>query len=181
MHANNKTITSHLKDLFKKYSNLLFVRKPKAKMLNIWFCLKHVGFIMVFEASIQNIVFTLISFVILWIIISIPVWLAGKAITGGEATFGDALLATLAGPIVYFVVTILVDYFLGAIIGSSAFVFGYILALIAWVWVYKASFETGWLRAILIAILAWILFVVLSVIVGVLFGVAYPSPFFPTI
>ncbi len=47
--------------------------------------------------------------------------------------------------------------------------------------VYKASFETGWLRAILIAVLAWIIFIVLSFIFGALFGVAYPSPFFPTI
>jgi hypothetical protein len=125
--------------------------------------------------------FTIISLIVLWIIVSIPVWLAGKALTGGDASFGDALLATLAGPIVYVLVTFVVDFFLSALIGSSAFVFGYILALIAWIWVFKASFDTGWLRAILIAILAWILFVVLSVIVGVLFGVAYPSPFFPPI
>ena len=136
---------------------------------------------MVFEFSAQNIVFTVISLIILWIVVSIPVWLAGKAITGGKATFGDALLATLAGPIIYFVVTFVVDFFLSAVIGSGAFVFGYILALIAWVWVYKASFETGWLKAILIAILAWIIFIVLSIIVGALFGVSYPSPFFPTI
>ena len=134
---------------------------------------------MVFELSISNVVFTIISLLILWIVVSIPVWLAGKAITGGKATFGDALLATLAGPIVYFIVTFLVDFFLSAVIGSSAFIFGYILALIAWVWVYKASFETGWLKAILIAILAWIIFVVISAIIGPLFGVAYPSPFFP--
>ncbi len=136
---------------------------------------------MVFEFSTQNIIFAVISFIILWIVVSIPVWLAGKAITGGKATLGDALLATLAGPIVFFFVTIIVDFFLGSVIGSSAFVFGYILALIAWIWVYKASFETGWLKAILIAVLAWIIFVVLSVIVGAIFGVAYPSPFFPTI
>jgi hypothetical protein len=136
---------------------------------------------MVFELSAANLLFTIISLIVLWIIVSIPVWLAGKALTGGDASFGDALLATLAGPIVYVLVTFVVDFFLSALIGSSAFVFGYILALIAWIWVFKASFDTGWLRAILIAILAWILFVVLSVIVGVLFGVAYPSPFFPPI
>jgi hypothetical protein len=72
-----------------------------------------------------------------------------------------------------------VDFFLGAVIGTSAFVFGYILALIAWIWVFKASFQTGWIRALLIAILAWVIFIVLSVIVGALFGVSYPSPFFP--
>lgn len=134
---------------------------------------------MVFELTVPNVLFTIISLIILWIVVSIPVWLAGKALTGGKASFGDALLATLAGPIVYFIVTFLVDFFLSAIIGTSAFVFGYILALIAWIWVYKASFQTGWIRAILIAILAWVIFIVLSFIVGALFGVSYPSPFFP--
>jgi hypothetical protein len=136
---------------------------------------------MVFVLSLTNIVFTIVSLIVLWIVVSIPVWLAGKALTGGQATFGEALLTTLAGPIVYFVVSFLVDLFLGAAIGSAAFVFGYLLALVAWIWVYKASFKTGWLRALLIAVLAWIIFIVLSVIVGALFGVAYPSPFFPKI
>ena len=131
--------------------------------------------------DLSSLIFTVISLLILWIIVSIPVWLAGKALTGGEASFGDALLATLAGPIVYAIVTFVVDFFLSAIIGSAAFVFGYILALIAWVWVYKASFGTGWLKAVLIALLAWVIFVVLSIVVGALFGVAYPAPFFPTI
>lgn len=131
--------------------------------------------------DLTTILFTIIGLIILWIVVSIPVWLAGKAITGSQASFGDALLATLAGPIVYFIVTWAVDFFLGSIIGATAYIFGYILALIAWVWVYKASFGTGWLKAVLIAILAWVIFVVLSFIVGALFGVAYPSPFFPTI
>jgi len=131
--------------------------------------------------DLSSLIFTVISLLILWIIVSIPVWLAGKALTGGEASFGDALLATLAGPIVYAIVTFVIDFFLSAVIGSAAFVFGYILALIAWVWVYKASFGTGWLKAVLIALLAWVIFVVLSIVVGALFGVAYPAPFFPTI
>ena len=133
------------------------------------------------NVSVTGLIVTLVGLIILWIIVSIPVWLAGKAVTGGKATFGDALLATLAGPIVYFIVTFLVGYFLSALIGSAAFIFGYILALIAWIWVFKARFSTGWLQAIAIAILAWILFIVLSIIVGAIFGVAYPAPFFPKI
>jgi hypothetical protein len=129
--------------------------------------------------DLTSILYSIISLVILWIVISIPVWLAGKAIAGSKATFGDALLATLAGPIVYALVTFLVDFFLSGLIGSVAIVFGYILALISWIWVFKASFQTGWLRAIAIAVLAWVMFIVLSIIVGVLFGVSYPSPFFP--
>ncbi len=134
---------------------------------------------MVFEFTVPNVLFTIISLIILWIVVSVPVWLAGKAITGGKATFGEALLATLVGPIVYFIVTFVVDFFLSAVIGASAFVIGWLLALLAWIWVYKASFQTGWIRAILIAILAWVIFIVLSFIVGALFGVNYPSPFFP--
>jgi hypothetical protein len=130
-----------------------------------------------FDVSFPGILYTIIGLIILWIIVSIPVWIAGKAVTGGKASFGDALLATLAGPIVYFIVSFLVGYFLGA----SALIFGYILALIAWIWVFKASFQTGWFRAILIAILAWVIFIVLSIIIGALFGLAYPAPFFPKI
>jgi len=134
-----------------------------------------------YDVSFPSILFTIIGLIILWIVVSIPVWLAGKAATGGKASFGDAMLATLAGPIVYFIVSFLVAFFLGAAIGPTALVFGYILALIAWIWVYKASFQTGWLQAILIAILAWVFFIVLSIIVGALFGIAYPAPFFPKI
>ena len=133
------------------------------------------------QLNLNSLLFTLIGLIILWIVISIPVWLAGKAIAGGKASFGDALLATLAGPIVYALVIFVVDFALGGILGSAAYAFGYILALIAWIWVFKASFGTGWIKAILIAILAWVLFIVLSIIVGALFGVAYPAPFFPTI
>jgi hypothetical protein len=74
-----------------------------------------------------------------------------------------------------------VDFFLESVIGSTAWIFAYILALIAWIWVFKASFSTGWLQAVLIALLAWVIFVVLSSLFGALFGIAYPGPFFPKI
>ena len=134
-----------------------------------------------FSFTVQNVVVAVIELIILWIIVSIPVWLAGKAVTGGKGSFGEAMLATLAGPIVYFIVSVIVDFFLGAVIGGASFVFGFLLALLAWIWVFKASFRTGWLQAILIAILAWVIFIVLSIVIGALFGVAYPSPFFPKI
>jgi len=133
------------------------------------------------SVNATGLIVTLIGLIILWIIVSIPVWLAGKAVTGGKATFGEAMLATLAGPIVYFIVSFLVGYFLSALLGAVAFVFGYILALIAWIWVFKASFRTGWLQAIAIAVLAWVIFIILSIVVGVLFRIAYPAPFFPKI
>jgi len=134
-----------------------------------------------YSVNVTGLIVTLIGLIIIWIIVSIPVWLAAKAVTGGKASFGEAMLATLAGPIVYFIVSFLVGYLLSGLLGAWAFVFGYILALIAWIWVFKASFRTGWLRAIAIAILAWVIFIILSIIVGVLFRIAYPAPFFPKI
>ena len=70
---------------------------------------------------------------------------------------------------------------LGAVIGSVAWIVGYIIALLAWIWVFKASFQTSWLQAILIALLAWVIPIVLSIVVGKLFGIAYPAQFFPKI
>lgn len=131
--------------------------------------------------TLTSVLVTVIGLIILWIIVSIPVWLAGKAVTGGKATFGDAMIATLFGPIVYAVTLIIVGYFLGTLIGSTAYIIALILALLAWIWVYKASFRTGWLGGIGIAILAWIIFVVISIIFGALFHVAVPGTFFPHI
>ena len=84
-------------------------------------------------------------------------------------------------PIVYAVTLIIVGYFLGSLIGSTAYIIALLLVLIAWIWVYKASFRTGWLGGIAIAILAWIIFVVVSIIFGALFGVIVPGTFFPHI
>ena len=129
--------------------------------------------------TLTDVLVTIIGLVILWIVISIPSWLAGKAITGGKSTFGDAMVATLVGPIVYFVVLIAVDFFLGTVIGSGAFIFALILAFIAWIWVYKSSFGTSWLGGLGIAILSIIILAIMSVILGALFGVVVPSSFFP--
>ena len=131
--------------------------------------------------TLTSLLLTIIGLVILWIVVSIPVWLAGKAVTGGKATFGEAMIATLFGPIVYAITLIIVDYFLGALIGSTAYIIALILAFIAWIWVYKASFKTGWLGGIAIAILAVIIFAVISIVLGALFGLIVPAPFFPHI
>jgi len=129
--------------------------------------------------TLTDLIVTIVGLVILWMVISIPAWLAGKAITGGRSSFGDAMVATLVGPIVYLVILVAVDFFLGALIGSGAFIIALILAFIAWIWVYKSSFGTGWLGGLGIAILSVIIFAVISVILGALFGLVVPASFFP--
>jgi hypothetical protein len=131
--------------------------------------------------TLMSLLVTIIGLIILWIIVSIPVWLAGKAVTGGKATFGEAMIATLFGPIVYAITLVAVDFLLGGLIGSTGYIIALILAFIGWIWVYKASFKTGWLGGIAIAILAVIIFIVLSIILGAIFGLVVPAPFFPRI
>ena len=127
----------------------------------------------------MNLLVTIIGLIILWIVVSIPVYLAGKAVTGRRATFGEAMAATLFGPIVYAVTLIIIDFFLGPLIGPSAYAIAVVLAFIAWIWVYKSSFRTGWLRGIGIAVLAVIIFAVMSIILGAILGQLIPTRFFP--
>ena len=91
------------------------------------------------------------------------------------------MVATLVGPLVYSVILIAVDFFLGTVIGLGAFIIALILAFIAWIWVYKSSFGTSWLGGLGIAILSIIIFAIMSVILGALFGLAVSASFFPHI
>jgi len=129
--------------------------------------------------TLTGLLLTIIGLVILWIVVSIPAWLAGKAITGGKSTFGDAMVATLFGPIIYIVILVAVDFLLGSTIGSWGFIIALVLAFLGWIWVYKESFDTGWLGGLGIAILAIVIFAVLSIILGALFGIVVPATLFP--
>jgi len=117
----------------------------------------------------------IIGLIVLWIIVSIPVYLAGKVVTGGRSTLGEAMAATVLGPIIYFIVSTGVSFFLKGILGGAANTLGYILAFIAWIWVYKRTFRTGWLGGLAIAILAVIVFVVIGLVVTAILGIALPS------
>jgi hypothetical protein len=132
------------------------------------------------QKNLLSLVVLIIGLIILWIIVSIPAYLAGKVVTGGRSTFGEAMLATLFGPIVYAITLFVVDFLLGAIIGTGiAYVFALILAFVAWVWVFKASFRTSWLGGLGIAILSVIVFWILSIILGFLFRSIIPAHYFP--
>ncbi len=131
------------------------------------------------DITIFGIIIFIIGLLILWIIVSIPVYLAGKMVTAGESSLADAMVATLFGPIVYAITLFVVDFFLGALIGPAAYIWALIIAFIAWVGVFKASFGTSWLGALAIAILAILVFAALSLLFGILLGVMIPAPFFP--
>jgi hypothetical protein len=125
-----------------------------------------------------GLVIYLMGLVVLWIVVSIPVYFAGRAVKGRTASFGDALGATLGGVVVYYVVFFAVAFFLGAVIGNPAEVFALLLGLVAWLAVFRAAFHTGWLGAIGIVFMAWLILLVLDFLLVAAFGVKFPD-FFP--
>ena len=133
-----------------------------------------------FPSTVFGILVYIVGLLILWAIVSIPVYFAGKAITRGKSDFGDAMGATLGGAIAYLVVFFGVSFFLGAVIGNAASLFALVLALIVWLAVYRAAFRTTWIKAVGIVLLSWIFLVVISFVLVVALGIALPD-FFPLI
>jgi len=106
-------------------------------------------------AGLVDLVIVIVALIILWVIVSVPVYIAARLITSGraeKASYGDAMVATLGGAIVYGIVLVGVSFFLSAILGHAAIVFALVLAIIAWLAVYRASFDVGWLGALGIAL-----------------------------
>lgn len=120
----------------------------------------------------------LIGLAVLWMVVSVPVYFAGRAVKGHEARFGDAMGATLGGVVAYYAVFFIAAFFLGPVIGPSAPALGLVLGLLAWLSVFRAAFDTTWLGAVGIVILAWVILIVLDFALVALFGVRFPD-FFP--
>ncbi len=113
----------------------------------------------------------LIGLLLLWIIVSIPVYLAAKVFTGGRAHFVQALLATLVGPIIFALVLAL-GYAITSKVAGGLGIVALFFAFLVWVWVFKATFRTGWIQAFGIAILSVIVGIILIAIlefVGLMF------------
>lgn len=119
----------------------------------------------------------IIGLLVLWIIVSIPVWVAAKILTRGRVTFSRAMLVTALGPIIYAIVFFIFAALLTAIVGDPTLpvVIGFIVAFIAWIGVFKKGFHTGWLRALGIAILAIIVFAVMGLIISLLIQLIVPQ------
>ncbi|XES77759.1 MAG: hypothetical protein ACBZ72_02495 [Candidatus Bathyarchaeia archaeon] len=131
------------------------------------------------ELTVMNVLFFLMGFIILWVLVSVPVYLAGKVVTSGQSTLGDAMIATVFGPIVYVVTLLVVDLLFSSILGSTAYIVALVLAFIAWLGVFKISFGTGWLGSLAIALLAILVYAAISTLFGILLDVVIPAPFFP--
>jgi len=121
----------------------------------------------------------LVGLLVLWFVVSIPVYFAGRAVKGRSARFGRALGATLGGVVAYYLVFIAVSFFLGAVVGGGpAQVLALLLGLVTWLAVFRAAFGTGWLGAIGIVVIAWLILLVFDFFLVLAFGVEFPA-FYP--
>jgi hypothetical protein len=128
--------------------------------------------------TIPGILILAVGLLLLWIVVSIPVYISGELITGGRADFGSAMGATLGGAVMYVLILWLGTFVLTPFLGSSAVVISFVLALFVWVAVYGAAFDTGWLGALAIVLMSWLVLVVIDLILTSLFGVSFPK-FYP--
>jgi hypothetical protein len=128
--------------------------------------------------TIPGILVLAVGLLLLWIVVSIPVYISGELITGGRAGFGSAMGATLGGAVMYVLILWLGTFVLTPFLGASAVVISFVLALFVWVAVYGAAFDTGWLGALAIVLVSWLVLVVIDLILTSLFGVSFPK-FYP--
>jgi len=119
----------------------------------------------------------IIGLLVVWIIVSIPVWIAAKILTLGRVKFTRAMLVTAFGPIIYALVFFIFAALLTAIVGDPTVpvLIAFIVAFVAWIGVFKKGFHTGWLRALGIAILAILVFAVFGFIISLLIQVIVPE------
>ena len=119
----------------------------------------------------------IIGLIVMWIIVTIPVWIAAKILTLGKARFTRAMLVTAVGPIVYAVVFFISAAVLTIALGDPTIpaVIAFVIAFVAWIGVFKKGFDTGWIRSLAIAILAIIVFAVIGVIITLIMQAVVPG------
>lgn len=119
----------------------------------------------------------IIGLIALWIVVTIPVWIAAKILTLGKAKFTRALLVTAVGPIVYAVVFFISVAALTVALGDPTIpvIVAFLIAFVAWIGVFKKGFDTGWIRALAIAVLATIVFAVIGAIVTLIMQSVVPG------
>ena len=104
----------------------------------------------------MDLVVLLIQIIVSTIILAPVLWLAGRALVGGDkAKFFDAIWIVVLGTIIGAVLNALV----GGIVAA-------VIMFIVWLALIKHFFDCGWLKAFAIAIIAVIIFVIIVVILA---------------
>ena len=106
----------------------------------------------------MDLVALLIQIVVGTIVLAPVLWLAGRALVGGEnAKFFDAIWIVLLGTII----GAFVGVFTGGLVAA-------IIMFIVWLALIKHFFDCGWLKALAIAIIAVIIFIVIIAFLAVI-------------
>jgi hypothetical protein len=116
-----------------------------------------------------------LSFLVIWLVTSFILWVAGRVVSGQNAKYTDALLITLIGNIINFILLYLFQYFveplllpLGLIGAILIISIPWLIVLVGYIWLIMKFFDTEVLGAVAVGLLV----VVISIIIGVIF-VAY--------
>ncbi|MEJ2240780.1 MAG: hypothetical protein P8Y18_01370 [Candidatus Bathyarchaeota archaeon] len=106
----------------------------------------------------MDLVELLIQIVVSTIILAPVLWLAGRALVGGDkAKFFDAIWIVVLGTIIGAVV----NAYIGGLVAA-------IIMFVIWLALIKHFFDCGWLKAFVIAIIAVIIFVIIVAILAVI-------------
>jgi hypothetical protein len=109
----------------------------------------------------MNIVGILIGIVVGSVITAPFLWLAGKWIVGGEkAKFTDAVWIGVLGTVINAVI--------GSLVGGAV---GSLAQLVAYLYLVKTYYETGWGNAVIISIVAVVIMAVVVVLLGMFLGI----------
>jgi len=116
-----------------------------------------------------------LSFLVIWLVTSFILWLAGRVVSGENAKYTDALLITLIGNIINFILLYLFQFFVESLLLPLGLIgviliisIPWLIVLVGYIWLIMKFFDTEILGAIAVGILV----VVISIIIGVIF-VAY--------
>jgi hypothetical protein len=111
-----------------------------------------------------NLIALVVNIIVNVVILSPVLWIAGRLLAGKDkAKFTDALWIVVLGTIIGAVFQSFLEGALGLL--------GSIIMLIIWLALVKHFFDTGWVKALVIAILAIIIYIIIVAIL-VLLGLA---------
>jgi len=111
-----------------------------------------------------NLIALLVNIIVNIIVLSPVLWIAGRLLAGEDkAKFTDALWIVVLGTVIGAVFQAFLEGILGLL--------GSIIMLIIWLALVKHFFDTGWLKALVIAIVAIIIYIIIVAIL-VLIGLA---------
>jgi hypothetical protein len=102
----------------------------------------------------------IVGFIITLLVMGFVIYVAGRVVVGDKATFGGAVAIAAIGSIVSFVLNLLIPFI------------GGLLAIIAWWFIIKNKFDTGYWAALAIGIMAVIISAIISIAVAILFGLS---------